>query len=66
MSKKLWMALVGVVGAAIVVVLPSPASATEEQEGHWAMPFQEDPCYDPCASHLPICKCYVLPPIIVH
>jgi len=65
MSKRLLMALVGIVGAAVLVALPAPASATEEEQGHWAMPYQEDPCYSPCPSHLPVCKCYVLPDIIV-
>lgn len=66
MSKKLLMALVGIVGAAALVVLPAPASATEEEQGTWKMSHLDDPCFDPCSSHLPICKCYELPPIIVH
>ena len=66
MSKKLLMALVGIVGAAALIAVPAPASATEEEQGRWKMPHLDDPCFDPCPSQLPICKCYEAPPIIVH
>lgn len=65
MSKKFLMALVGIVGAASLIALPAPASASEEEQGYWATTFRNDPCYDRCTSHLPFCTCYVLPDIII-